>query len=109
MRDTFPVRGIQRVQNLPGVFDGQFERKWAPQWSSFDKLHDEIVGTNVVEMANVRMVEGGDYLRFQSESFTEWTGACLDRHFAMETRVGCPIDLAHAARGHERIDAVRSQ
>src|SRR5262249_55136962 len=78
MRDAFPVRGIQRVQDLPCVFGSFFQRKWTSQRSAFDHLHHQVIGTDIVEMANMGMVEGSDDVRLSREAFTEPSDADFD-------------------------------
>jgi hypothetical protein len=45
---------------------------------------------------------------FLSKALAEPAGADLDRHLAIEPRVGGAIDFAHAAGGQERFDPVRA-
>src|SRR5215469_15924429 len=109
MRDAFPMCGIQSIEDLSRVFHSLFHGKRSSHRSSLNELHDQVVGADIVKMANVRMVEGSDYLRFLSESFTERTGTDLDRHLAVKPRICSAVDFAHPARGNERLDAVRTQ
>src|SRR5262249_6198117 len=69
----------------------------------------EVVGTDIVELADVRMVELINYLGLLREALAEPAGADLNRHLAVEPRTGRPVHLAHAARGHERLDSIRTQ
>src|SRR5262249_46590587 len=66
MRDAFPVRG---------VLGGFFQWKRTSQRSALDHLHHQVIGTNIVEMANVRMVERSDDVSLSCEAFTEPCGA----------------------------------
>ncbi len=57
MRDALFVRGIQRVQNLIGVFGGLLQRQRAVQRHSVHVLHYQIIRADIVNLANVRMIE----------------------------------------------------
>src|SRR5215467_14912640 len=109
MRDAFPVRGIQCVQHLSGIFDGLFQRKRTSQRSAVDELHDEIVGTDIIEMANVRMVQRSNDARFLSEALAKLAGANLDCDRTAEPCVGRAVDFTHTARSDERLDPVWAQ
>ena len=39
---------------------------------AFDELHDEVVGTDVVELADVRVIQCGDGAGFALEAFGEF-------------------------------------
>ncbi len=72
-----------------------------------DELHDQGVrgaaGLEAVDLSDVRVVQLREQLRFALESGetllvrSEGCGQNLDRHLALETRVGRAVDLAHAA------------
>ena len=67
-----------------------------------------------VDAADVRMIEGGEQLRFAPEPgdaigiAREDIGEQLDRHVAIEPGIAAAIDLAHAAGPDRRDDLVRS-
>src|SRR6516225_5198385 len=109
MRDAFPVSGIQSVQNLARIFDGLFQWKRTSQRSPIDELHHEVVRTDIIEMANVGMVERTNYARFLSEALTELAGADLDRHLAVEAHIRGAVDFAHTAFAEQRGDFVRPE
>ena len=75
-----------------------------------DQLHDEVVGPDVVERADVRMVEGGNRPRLALESVAEFSRRDFDRDVAAETGVASLVDLAHSAfaqLGHDLIGTER--
>jgi len=86
---------------------------------AFEILHDEEVGalfaTDVMERADVRMVQRRDGARFAVEAFAELrirrqrVRQDLDRHRAIEARIARPIHLPHAARAEGRLDLIRAE
>src|SRR5215831_7871106 len=106
MCDSLPVRSIQRIEDLSRVFHRLYYRQWTSQRVALDELHHQIIGTDVVEMADVWMVQRRYYPRFLRESLAEAHSAHLDCDLAREPRVSGPVDLAHAACGDERFNAV---
>ena len=113
MNNTFLVRGIERVGNL----DGEIERPpgFKPaggdnvlQSFAFQALHHDkaaaIVLADVVNGADVRMIQAGSRLRFALKAFERLRAASqifgeeFERHGTLEAHVLGLIDLAHAAR-----------
>jgi len=64
---------------------------------------------DIVELANVGMVQRSNHPRFPFEPFTEACGRDLDRHLAVQARVGRVVDFAHAAGSQEALDAIGTQ
>jgi hypothetical protein len=109
VRDAFAVRRVERVQNLRRVVDGLLQRKRSAERSAVDELHHEIIGPDVVELADVRMIERRDESRFALESLAERRTRHFDRHVAIEARIGRAVDVAHAAGSQEGVDPVRTE
>jgi hypothetical protein len=70
---------------------------------------------NVVEGADMRMVQLGDCPRFAFEPLAA-NGACghvrrqdLDRHRAVEPRIARPVYFAHPADALQRLDLIRAE
>ena len=80
MCDALPVRRVKRVEDLSRKFHGPLQRQRAAQWDTIDELHDEVIGTDIVEMADVRMIERRNRVCFPGESIAETAGANLDCH-----------------------------
>jgi hypothetical protein len=74
-----------------------------------DEFDDEVVGPEVVERADVRVVERSNRARFALEPLAEFGRANLDRDVAAETGVASPVDLAHPARSDAPVDLVWSE
>ena len=110
--DPFLVRLFERLRDLQRerkalskgkrpLFEALGERRTG------DELHDEGVrgsaGLEAVDLGDVGVVELCQQLRFAFESgetlfvLGEGCGQDLDRHFALQARVGGAVDLPHAA------------
>ena len=86
---------------------------------SFEQLHDQVVGsvlrTNVIELANVGMVQGRDRTRLPLQPLLQFRrrrkmgSQNLDGDLPVEASVPRPIDFAHAARAQCRLDFVGSE
>jgi hypothetical protein len=78
---------------------------------ALDELHDQRAPGarifNAVDLRDVRMVEGGECLRFAFETHQtiriarERLRQNLERDIAIELRVARAIDLAHATRAEQ--------
>ena len=118
--DSLPMCFVQSVGDLNSVLQHLLE--WQRPVSNplrqrlpLAMLHDQIIGTNVVERANVWVVDRGDRFRFAFEAkaqlrvLREISGQNLDGHCSIESRVTRPIDLPHSARPDRRDDLVRPE
>jgi hypothetical protein len=108
------MRGVESVGDLArdaegliygdgAVLDSFSERR------AVDHLHHEIVRADIVERADVGMVERGHGHRFLSEAAAESPFGDLDGDVAVEARVARLVDLAHAAATDDLIDAIRAK
>ncbi len=67
---------------------------------------------DVIERANVRMIQAGDGSCFTLESLSNFRSLCeplpenLDRDGAVQPRIPCPIHFAHAARAQQRLNFI---
>jgi len=123
--DARAMRAVERVGDLRAVAEDVAQRQRAAPESvrerlSFEELEDEIGLpclrlADVVQAADVRMLELGDGLRLALEAQTELRvvrelgGEHLDGHRALETRVARLPHLTHAARTNARDDLVRAE
>src|SRR5436189_4884339 len=102
MLDPFFVRGLECIGNLPRDCEGLFQRDRASfetlgqRWA-INQLHHEIIRPNVVEMANVGMVQCRNSPSFTLETLRETFGGNLDSNFAIKACVACPVNFTHAA------------
>jgi hypothetical protein len=107
MNHSLGVRGLERGSDL----DRQTERLAGRQRAfgqrlAIDQLHDDVVGANIVDLADVGMVQSGDGLGFARKSIAELVGRRLDRDIAIEARIPGAVDLAHTALAEQRKDLI---
>jgi hypothetical protein len=113
MDNVLFVRGFDAVNQL--LDDGQrvievhgTAQQRCSQILSLDILHDQIVRPNVVQMADIRVVESHNRAGFAGEALCE---CALDTLIATSrsSRIVGAINLAHPARANGRKDFVRSK
>ncbi len=109
MDDTLAVRGVDGIEDLPREYQGFIEIDGARQGLTLDVLHHQIVRPDVVEGADVRMVEAGNRVRFALEALAEGRETLLDGDDAVEPGVECLENLAHAADANGRDDFVGTE
>src|SRR5437667_10811698 len=100
MYDAFFVRCLQRLGNLPR--DGQSfgESDWTGCHSfgerrAINVLHHDKVWANVVQGADVRMIQCSDGAGLALEALAELLGGDLNGDDAVEAVVGGLVNLAH--------------
>jgi hypothetical protein len=112
--DAFFVGGFEGVGDLAGDVEGFVAgdgalAKALGERGAFDEFHDEVVGADVVEVADVRMIEGGDEAGFAGGAFGELGGANFNGDVAMEAGIVGAPDFAHAARAERGEDLVGAE
>ena len=96
MRDALAVRGGESREDLSREQERTLERQRPGERLAVDQLHDEVVRPDVVERADVRMIERGHGTGFALEPFAELLGGELDGDLPTQAGVAGPIDFAHA-------------
>src|SRR3990170_5702738 len=124
MRGAFAMRLVERVSYLDGVAQHLLKRQRPFEQSRGQRLtlqilHDEILGArllaDVIEHADVRVLEVGDGFSFALESLAqlgverEMLRENFDSHVAIQTGVEALIHFTHAPRADLREDLVRPQ
>ena len=109
MQDAPLVRSLQGASNLDRYADRLFWRERAPHWLTFEVLQYQIVGSDVVHLADVGVVERRDRPRLALESLSVLGRQLLDRHDALEPGIEGFVDLAHATSANSRLDFVRAE
>src|SRR6266545_1247806 len=109
MRDSPAMRGVERIADLRRVAQHGLDRKGSVKRLPVNVLHDEVIGSDVVECANIRMIQVRDRPRLALEPVAEPLTAHFDGDSSSQTRVAGAIHLAHAARAQQSLDLVRSQ
>src|SRR5689334_15715285 len=54
------VRGVEGISRLRGILQGCLKREWPTERAAFEVLHDEIVGTDIEQGTDVRMIQRSD-------------------------------------------------
>jgi len=107
--DAFLVRGIERAADLLRVPQRFIEGKRAFERPSLNEFHHQIIRPDVVEVADVRMIERGDGTGLALEAFAEPRARSLDGDAAPQSRILRPVDLAHASPADQSFDPIRAQ
>ena len=97
MRDPFLVRGVERIANLDRVLQRLIDRQRPLEGRALDVLHDEIIWADVVDLADIRMIQRGDRVGFPLESLTELRGRNLDRHIAFQAWIMGLVHFPHTS------------
>ena len=115
---------VERVGDLDREAEGLIDRNRAAgdavgERLAVEKLHHQkialAIATDVVERADVRMIEARDRARLALQSRAELRvrgelgGEDFHRDVAPEARVDGAIDLAHATRADRADDLVRTE
>ena len=104
------MRGIQRIANLDGEFQGLIDRQGPLDLSAFDVLHDQVIRADIVQSTNIGMIQCRDCTSFVLEPFGEPGAGNLDGDDAIEARIARLINFTHSARtdGREVFRTVRA-
>ncbi len=106
MNDALGVRGLERATNLHGVAQCLIERERTVERGAFDKLHDQVSRPDIVDLADVRMIQRGDGFGFALKALRELCGGDFNGYVAIQSRIVRAIHLAHPARAERRDDFV---
>src|SRR5690349_18476346 len=101
------VCGFQRIRDLPGNAQYIDQRQRPCKRSPLDVLQDQVIRPDVVNLANVRMIERGNRTRFLLEAPSVMALQSLDGDDTVEPCVACFPDLAHAPTADQGQDLVR--
>ncbi len=109
-------RDLTRVVDRPSEWERAVAQLVAKRLALEQLRHDErlvVMGTEIVDDQNVRMVQGrrgtGFVLELSKMLGVRGGGQDFDRHVALQARIAGAIDLAHASSSQERDDFVRSE
>jgi hypothetical protein len=114
MDNVLLMRGLDAVDQLLNdrqhVFEiGRTRPFFRNEVLALDVLHDEVIRSDIIEMADVGVVERGDGAGFLGEALGELSIGNFDRDIAAKAIVVGTIDLAHAALAHQRKDLVGAE
>src|SRR5579864_2462415 len=74
--------------------------------SPLDKLHDQVVRADVVNLANIRMIQCGDGFGFTLEALRELRGGDFDGHVTIQPWITRAIHIAHATCANRSKDFI---
>ena len=109
VNDPLCVRSVETVCDLYRHGQRLRQRQRAGERLALDVLHDEVVRAYIIERAYVRVVQGGDGMRFACESVREFCSRELDGNSAVQTRVSGLPHLAHATCSDNGLEFVRTE
>src|SRR6516165_3804327 len=98
---------LQSAGDLDCQAHGLLSLQGASQRAALDVLQHEIIRPNVVDLADMRMIQRGNRTRFLLESSRVLGLQPLNRDDAVQPRVVRLPDLTHAARPEGRQNLVR--
>jgi hypothetical protein len=98
---------LQSAGDLDRQPHGLLSMQGAAQRAALDVLQHEIIRPNIVDLADMRMVQRGNRTTFLLESSRVLGLQPLNRDDAVQPRVARLPDLAHATRSEGREDFVR--
>ena len=103
------VRGVERVQDLIGLCERLSKRHRSAQALALDVLHDKVVGADVVERTDMRMVHRRDGPSLTFKTLTETAVTRLDGDQPIEARVSRLPNLTHAASAKGGQNLIRAE
>ena len=109
MDDVLLVRGFDAVDQLLDDGERIIEVQRTAQVLTLDILHDQIVRSDVVQMADVGVVERGDRAGLAGEALGELGVGNFDRDIPIQPGIVRAIHLAHAALADGRKDFIRAE
>ena len=105
MNDTLLVRGFEGGGDLAGDPQGFFEGQRPPRGFALDVLHDQVIRADVVQSADVGVIQRGHGAGFPIEALGEPFLRHLDRNQAVQPRVARLVHFAHAALADQRTES----
>jgi hypothetical protein len=103
------MRDFERVHDVDGGTECLLERQRTADGRSLEVLHHQIVRTDVVEDADMRMVQRRDRARFLEKTRGVNAVERLDGHCPAQAGVEGLVDLAHATCTHHGHDFKRTE
>ena len=98
MSDALLVCSVQRIANLRGILQRLIERQRPLQRRPLDVLHNQVIRSDIVQRADVRMVQRSDSPRFALEAFAELALGNFQGDDAVQSTVAGLVHVAHATR-----------
>src|SRR5260370_28716297 len=96
MHNALLVRGFERLRNLTSIIQRCLNWKRAGEILALNQFNHQEVWPDVVEVADIGVVERRNHSRFPFETHAELCHADLDCEDALQASVTCLIHLTHA-------------
>ena len=109
MNDALLVGSVEGIANLHRIIKSLGDTQRTSERGTFDVLHDQVVRPDIMQGANVRMIQRGHGVRFALEAFGEPFVRNLDRDHAIQPCIASFVDLTHPSSAKERDDFIRPQ
>jgi hypothetical protein len=109
MNDALLVRRLDPVDQLTDDREHRVEPQRPGGRLAFDELEHEVIRADVVEVADVRMVQSRNEARLAREPVRELDRGDFDGDVALETRIAGSIHLSHAAGPDETGHFIRAE
>src|SRR5689334_23833 len=87
MSNSLAVGAVERIRDLDAQTKHLLHRQRTFQNLALDVFHHEVVRADVMQRADVRMIQRGHGLRLPSETLAEALGGDLDGYDTVEPRV----------------------
>ena len=97
MCDALPVSGVERIANLGCVLEYLIERQRPRERSALDELHHQVVRPDVINLADMWVIQRGDSPCLAYKAFGELFVDGLDGNHSIEPGIVRLINLTHAA------------
>ena len=101
MDNARTMRGAKRLEHLPRDLEAALNGQRAPapftERFAFHQLHHQVVGADIVERADIGVVQRRDEAHLAVESLAEALRSDFDRDVAAQPRIKGLVDLTHAA------------
>jgi hypothetical protein len=95
MRDRLAMRGFKCAGQLNGGLEDEIERQRTFNFQTFDILHDDVVGADIVDLADVGMIQSGDGAGLALKSLAEFLSGSFDGNEAVEAPIASLPHFAH--------------
>src|SRR5262249_43443988 len=100
---------IERIADLRSVLNRPIERQRSFERRAFYVVHHKIVRPNVMQRANVWMIQRGDGTGLAFEALGEFLVRNFDRNKTIQPRVAAFVHFPHATGADARKDLVRAE
>lgn len=98
MDNALPMGSIECIANLRCVVKSLSNRQRTSEYRPFDVLHDQVVRPDIVQRANVRVIQRSYGVRFALEPFGELFVRNFDRDNAIQPCIASFVDFPFRQR-----------